>query len=93
VSNRLSYEQSVTGGYYTTFRRTCCDQEKNNRALRRGVLLLQDNAPAHKRSIYMGTSHKVGFKILKKPPCSPYLTSFFQIYKNTFLVHIFGTMK
>ena len=37
----------------------------------RGVLLLQDKAPAHTSQVAMTAATECGFEILPHPPCSP----------------------
>ena len=46
-------------------------KKKRRGKLSRGILLLQDNAPAHTAQLSVATANKCGFEILRHPPYSP----------------------
>ena len=64
---------TINGAYYAGELRPQLQEIPRNRRgkLARGVLLLQDNAPAHKSQVAMTAGTKCGFEILPHPPYSP----------------------
>ena len=65
----------------------------NTRKLTCGVLLLQDNAPAHTSQVVMTAATECGFEILDHPPYLPDMapTDFYLFYNLEF--HLCGTME
>ena len=69
----LPQGHTITGLYYAQELRRLREEIKSKRRgkLRRGVLLLQDNAPAHTSRVAMAAAAECGFEILPHPPYSP----------------------
>ena len=66
---------------------------KRQGKLTRGILLLQDNAPAHTSQVDMTASTKCGFEILLHPQYSPDMApSYFYLFPK-FVVHYMEAMK
>ncbi|CAH2103708.1 unnamed protein product [Euphydryas editha] len=63
---------SITGEYYASILEQLKETIKQKRRgkLTKGVLLLHDNAPAHKSRVALAALLKVGFDILNYPPYS-----------------------
>lgn len=73
MTNYLQKGSTVTGEYYTTELRQLREALKTKRRgkLRRGVLLLQDNASSHTAHIATSVARECGFELLPHPPYSP----------------------
>ena len=69
----LAHKQTITGAYYANLLKKLRDAVKQKRRgkLRRGVLLLHDNAPVHKSHVAQGAVRECGFRELNHPPYSP----------------------
>jgi len=77
MTNYLPKGSMVTGAYYAN---ELCElhealKSKRRGKLRRGVLLLHDNAPAHTSGTATSTAAECGYKLLPHPPYSPDLAS------------------
>ena len=64
----LEEGRKIYGAYYQEI------VKKRRGMLTRGVLLLQDNAPAHTSQVAMAAATKCSFEVLPHPPYSPELT-------------------
>lgn len=64
---------TINGKHYANQLRRLREEIKTKRRgkLRRGVYLLQDNAPAHTAQVAMAAAEECGFKVLPHPPYSP----------------------
>ena len=64
---------TITGEYYAAqlHRLREAIKQKRRGKLSRGVLLLQDNAPAHRSQVAMTAVSRCGFELLPHPPYSP----------------------
>ena len=73
----LEEGRTKNGAYYAEeLRRLSQEIVRMRRGkMTRGVLLLQDNAPAHTSQVAMVAVTEYGFKVLPHPPYSPSLTS------------------
>lgn len=73
LTNYLPKGSTVTGEYYATELRQLKEALKTKRRgkLRNGVLLLQDNAPAHTACIATSAATECGYELLPHPPYSP----------------------
>ena len=94
MTNYLSKGSTITGVYYANelglreLREAL--KSKRRRKLRRGVLLLHDNAPAHNAGIATSVSAECGYELLPHPPYSPYLApSDFYLF-SLFKEHLHG---
>ena len=69
----LERGKTVTGVYYAELIRELRSaiKEKRREKLSHGVLLHQDNAPAHTSAVTMAAIRECGFKLLSQPPYSP----------------------
>ena len=69
----LQRGSTITGAYYAHLLRRLKEQIKLQRRgkLRKGVLLLQDNAPAHRSQVAVAAATDCGFEILPHPAYSP----------------------
>lgn len=69
----LEHGKSITGEYYasllTKLRAKIVESRRGK--LTKGVLFLQDNAPAHKSLIALQKINEIGFEIVDHPPYSP----------------------
>ena len=65
--------RTINGAYYAGELRQLRQEiaRKMRGKLTRGVLLLQDNAPAHKTQVAMTAANECGFEILPHPVYSP----------------------
>ena len=63
----------ITGQYYANRHRQLHDsiKQKCRGKIRRGVLLLHDNAQVHKSRLSMVAIHECGFQLVNHPPFSP----------------------
>jgi len=75
MTNYLSKGSTVTGAYYANELHELREalNSKRRGKLRRGVLLLHDNAPAHTAGVATSVAAEYGYKLLPHPPYSPYL--------------------
>jgi len=73
MTNYLSKGFTVTGAYYANELRELREALKSKRRgkLRRGVLLLHDNAPAHTAGVATSVAAECGYELLPHPPYSP----------------------
>ena len=73
MTNYLSKGSTVTGAYYANELRELREALKSKRRgkLRRGVLLLHDNAPAHTAGVPASVAAECGYVLLPHPPYSP----------------------
>ena len=73
MANYLPKGSTVTGEYYATELRQLKEALKTKRRgkLLHGVLLLQDNAPAHTASIATSAATECGYELLQHSPYSP----------------------
>jgi len=81
----LQKGQTINGEYYAHELRNLREAIKNKRRgkLRRVVLLLQNNAPAHTDQTSLQAAANCGFRILPHPACSPDLApSDFYLFPN-----------
>ena len=73
MTDYLEQGHTITGNYYsallTKLRSTLA--KKSRGKLQKGILLLHDNAQAHRSMMAVHTSMQCGFKILLHPPYSP----------------------
>ena len=71
--NYLQKGKTINGEYYAKLLRELQQAIKPKRPgkLTKGVLLHQDNAPAHKSLVAMSTVHDCGFELIDHPPHSP----------------------
>ena len=73
MTDYLEQGHTITGNYYSALlaklRSTLA--KKSRGKLQKGILLLHDNAPAHRSMMAVHTSMQCGFKILLHPPYSP----------------------
>jgi len=69
----LERGKTVTGVYYAELIRKLRSAIKEIRRgkLSHGVLLHQDNAPAHTSAVAMAAIRECGFELLSQPPYSP----------------------
>ena len=65
--------KTINGEYYAKLLRELRQAIKSKRPgkLTKGVLLHQDNAPAHKSLVAMSAVHDCGFELIDHPPYSP----------------------
>ena len=81
----LKKGQTINGEYYANELRNLREAIKNKRRgkLRRGVWLLQDNAPVHTAQTSVQAATSCGFRILPHPAYSPDLApSDFYLFPN-----------
>lgn len=81
----LPNKTTVTGVYYADLLKKLRDiiLEKRRGLVSRGVLFLQDNAPAHKSHVAMSALRDCGFEVLSHPPYSPDLApSDYFLFRN-----------
>ena len=73
MNDDLQQGRTINGAYNAAELRRLCEgiARKRRGKLTRGVLLLQDNAPAHKSQVAMTAATECGFKVLPHPPYSP----------------------
>ena len=71
--NYLQKGKTINGEYYAKLLRELRQAIKSKRPgkLTKGVLLHQDNAPAHKSLVAMSAVHDCGFELIDHPPYSP----------------------
>ena len=69
----LQKGKTINREYYAKLLRELRQAIKSKRPgkLTKGVLLHQDNAPAHKSLVAMSTVHDCGFELIDHPPYSP----------------------
>jgi [histone H3]-lysine36 N-dimethyltransferase SETMAR len=69
----MPHKTTITGAYYATVIRRLRQaiKEKRRGKLRRGVLLLQDNAAVHTAGVSMQAVTECGFELVPHPPYSP----------------------
>ena len=69
----LEQRRMIIGAYYAAELRRLRQEiaRKRRGKLTRGVLLLQDNAPAHTSQVAMTAATECGFEVLPHPPYSP----------------------
>ena len=84
MTDYLEQGHTITGNYYSALlaklRSTLATKSRGK--LQKGILLLHDNAPAHRSMMAVHTSMQCGFKILLHPPYSPDLapSDFFRVF-------------
>ena len=68
--------RTINGAYYAEYLRRLRQEiaRKRRGKLTRGVLLLEDNAPAHTSQVAMTAATEWGFEVLSHPPYSPDMT-------------------
>ena len=73
IIDNLEQGRTINGAYYASkLKRPRQENARKRRGkLTCGVLLLQDNAPAHMSQVAMTAATECGFKILLHPPYSP----------------------
>ena len=83
----------ITWQYYANLLRQFRDSIKQKRRgkIRRGVLLLHDNAPVHKSRLSMATIHECGFQLVNQPAFSPDLTPSDYFLFGNLKQHLRGT--
>ena len=71
--NYLQKGKTINGEYYAKLLRELQQAIKSKRPgkLTKGVLLHQDNAPAHKSLVAMSAVHDCGFELIDHPPYPP----------------------
>ena len=76
LTDYLEQGHTVTGPYYAGLLRRLrdCVAQKRRGLLTRGVLLLQDNAPAHTSEVATRAARQCRFELLNHPPYSPDLS-------------------
>ena len=69
----LQKGQTINGAYYAEELRQlrAAIKDKRRGKLRAGVLMLQDNAPAHTSRVAVAAAAECGFELLPHPPYSP----------------------
>jgi len=69
----LEHGRTITGEYYSQLliRLREAIKLKRRGKLRKGVLMLQDNAPSHTSRLAIATLQQCGFELLPHPPYSP----------------------
>jgi histone-lysine N-methyltransferase SETMAR len=69
----LEQGRTITGAYYSELLNKLHKKirEKRRGKLAKGVLFLQDNAPAHKSFNALQKLHEIGFELIDHPPYSP----------------------
>jgi len=69
----MSKGSTVTGAYYAVELRKLHEALKSKRRgkLRRGVILLHDNAPAHTSAVATSAATECGYELVPHPPYSP----------------------
>ena len=69
----LQKGETINGEYYAKLLKELRQAIKSKRPgkLTKGVLLHQDNAPAHKSLVAMSAVHDCGFELIDHPPYSP----------------------
>ena len=74
----LEQGRTINSAYYAGEFRQLRQEitRKRQRKLTRSVVLLQDNAPAHKSQVVMTAATERGFEILPLSPCSPDMAPF-----------------
>ena len=83
--NYLEEGRTINGAYYAEELRWLCQEivRKRRGKLTWGILLLQDNAPAHTSQVAIAAVTECGFKVLPHPPYSPDLApSEFYLFPN-----------
>ena len=86
---------AINGAYYAGKLTQLCQEiaRKRQGKLTCGVLLLQDNVPAHTSQVAMTAATECGFEILPHPPYSPGMSpSDFYLFL-IFMVHSMEAMK
>jgi len=78
ITDHLPKGSTVTGAYYADELRKLHEAlgSKHREKLRRGVLLLHDNAPDHTSAFAMSAAAECGYELLLHPPYSPDLSPF-----------------
>ena len=73
MADYLSKGSTVTGAYYANGLRKLREalKSKCRGKLRRGVLLLHDNAPAHTSAVVTSAAAECGYELLSHPPYLP----------------------
>ena len=73
IIDYLEQGRTINGAYYAAELRRLLQEiaRKRRRKLARGVLLLQDNAPAHTSQVVMTAATECGFEFLPHLPYSP----------------------
>ena len=73
MTDYLSKGSTVTGAYYAVELRKLHEALKSKRRgkLRRGVILLHDNAPAHTSAVATSAATECGYELVPHPPYSP----------------------
>ena len=89
----LPHNVKITGQYYANLLHQLRDniREKRRGKLRRGVLLLHDNAPVHKSRLSMAAIHECGFQLINHPLYSPDLAPSDYFLFGDLKQHIRGT--
>ena len=85
MTDYMEKGKTVTGEYYSGLLKRLRSElvRKRRGKLRSGVLLLHDNAPAHRARQAVETAERCGFEILPHPPYSPDLApSDFCLFPN-----------
>ena len=74
----LQQGRTINGAYYAAELRRLRQEvaRKRRGTLTRGVLLLQDNAPAHTSQVAITAATEYGFEVLPHPPYSPDMAPF-----------------
>ena len=81
----LEQSRMINSAYNAGELRRLCHKiaRKRQGKLTRGILLLQDNSPAHTMQVAMTAATECGFEILPHPPYSPYMApSDFFLFPN-----------
>ena len=78
----LEEGRTTDGAYYAEELRQLHQEIVRNsrRKLTRGILLLQDNAPAHMSQVAMAAATECSFEVLPHPTYSPDLASDFYLF-------------
>ena len=73
LTDYLQKGHTITGQYYSNLLLKLRDEIKRKRRgmLRKGILLLHDNAPAHSSLVACQAARDCGYEILSHPPYSP----------------------
>jgi histone-lysine N-methyltransferase SETMAR len=82
----LEQGRTITGAYYSELLTKLNEKilEKRRGKLAKGVIFLQDNAPAHKPFIALQKRHEIGFELIDHPPYSPDLA------RSDYVLHIYS---
>uniref|UniRef100_A0A5S6Q7A8 Tc1-like transposase DDE domain-containing protein n=1 Tax=Trichuris muris TaxID=70415 RepID=A0A5S6Q7A8_TRIMR len=90
----MQHGATITGTYYANLLHQLRDaiKEKSRGKLSRKVLLLHDNAPAHRSKVSLAAIQECGFGQINHPPYSPYLAPSDYFLFGNLNQHLRGTI-